>query len=509
MGYFLFYIPHTFGVIIGVAIIIAGIVIRKEQGSWNFSEYYQNYIEKSYKRETKIEQLLWHTQIVVIYSAWILCALGFLYYIGEVFEKTGYNKVFDYTDEMVKQITQSNGVINWFGLVITVTVVLVAFKKKYYLAFSIEDVLAKYQYSGKLFFLISIVLLTEIFNTICVMMQSYNKWQFAFEMGSVILYFLAIGVSIYMLCVVITIIFSKEHKELVVLNNLYYKTKPMIYYSEEDKEIDDKALYMNIEYLLDQYSFNYRKVKAGDIKEIKCDNVFEKEKDNVYSQILTTLCKLWLRYSLICLTLYIVCGWRVLSENCCLIVDMVKSLIVSGIVWFVGVGILKLCGKIFVPLKQLVNRLFMHDYFLKFKKEDKEFFVSIHDIGLYRKHAGFFKSVLNMVVFFKMLGSNLNTMQKMLNQIEKLYAYPSRANHLGKEQMYYFVMIYYSFLCYVQFEQPERKKIINRYKGREWIDRLQNRVIRDLAIAMIKCTENEADKMIKKYDGFVKACVRS
>ena len=511
MGNFLFYIPHIFGVIIGFAMIVAAIQIKKENGSWDFSKYYQAHIEKSYKSQTKIEQLLLNSQVIMICSGWIIFFWGILGYIAVFLKEMGYYRVFRYVDEIIQQINQLNSLISWFGIVITVTVVLVAFKKKYYLVFSVEDVLDKYKYREKLFFLIATLVLVEIINVLILSIKFPREYKFAFGVESIILYCLALGVSIRMLYIVITIIFSTEHNELALLNNLYYKIKPMAWHSEVQAEVDDSALYMNIEYLIDQYSLNYKKIKAGDIKEIKCDNVFEEAINKVYNHILKTLCKFEIKYMLICVSVYFVFEFCLLSGGIHVIKEMLNSLIFSVVVWFACIGILALCGisKRFVPLKQLVNRLFMHDYFFKFKKEDKEFFVSIHDIGLYRKHAGFFKSVLNMVVFFKMLGSNPNTMQKMLNQIEKLYAYPSREDHLGKEQMYYFVMIYYSFLCYVQFEQPERKKIINRYKGKEWIDRLQNRVIRDLAIAMIKCTENEADKMIKKYDGFVKACVRS
>ena len=166
----------------------------------------------------------------------------------------------------------SNIVIGLTAITITMAVVVILFDKRYYIVFSIRDVLKKYKFSE---FLINVIL-SCIVVSIATLTLLNKKIDSYFDVAKFMILeietiFNILGVA-YILCVIINIMFLEQKNELSLLGQLYrkfglYKIDTLHFKSK--KSWSKEAVEINVDYLLERYINVCNRKKIFNIKSVE------------------------------------------------------------------------------------------------------------------------------------------------------------------------------------------------------------------------------------------------
>lgn len=185
-----------------------------------------------------------------------------------------FNAKYDsYIYEMIDKIeVVSNIVIGLTAITITMAVVVILFDKRYYIVFSIRDVLKKYKFSE---FLINVIF-SCIVVSIATLTLLNKKIDSYFDVAKFMILeietiFNILGVA-YILCVIINIMFLEQKNELSLLGQLYrkfglYKIDTLHFKSK--KSWSKEAVEINVEYLLERYINVCNRKKIFNIKSVE------------------------------------------------------------------------------------------------------------------------------------------------------------------------------------------------------------------------------------------------
>ena len=187
-----------------------------------------------------------------------------------------------YTTYIVTEILKNmdkiqNILANLTTLSVTMALVVVVFDKKYYILFSMSDVLKKYKVPE------GIVVAVFTYIVCCVIQIALlgNTLESILAAAVFIIYQIMVIYNmisnVYILCIMITILFFDEKKELNLLQQLYRRfwiSKADISTYKKLDEWDIEALEINIEYLIEQYMKLCKKSKILKIKYMEFSTIF-------------------------------------------------------------------------------------------------------------------------------------------------------------------------------------------------------------------------------------------
>ncbi len=159
----------------------------------------------------------------------------------------------------------------------TISLVIVVIDKKYYILFSMSDVLKKYKIPEQ----IVIIVFTYIICCIIQIALLGSKLESVLAAAVFIVYQMMTIYNIifnaYILYIIITILFLDEKKELNLLQQLYrifFISKSDISIYKKLKEWDIESIEINIRYLIEQYIKLCKKNKISKIKYIEFSTTF-------------------------------------------------------------------------------------------------------------------------------------------------------------------------------------------------------------------------------------------
>lgn len=530
-------------VAIPVTLVFVTREIRKNENS--VKDYFLNDRLFSYKKTSKIEKIE-KFMVLVVFTVFL--------FFASVVVMSGIAVVMSFIwndyKEYIESIYQSVNVdlMSWVGLMITVAAILVTYKKEYYLTFSIEDVLRRFQFKERLLNIILAMLgsgvIVALRNIVLTMQQLVEKEEYKYFLivisAALMLAYLlwlaySILIGVYLIYRVLFILFSKEQSELEILNDLHYKLNSRDFLVNGNLWEGRKGIAINGEYLLDQYSASYNKIKDMGIYDIQFKTVFDGDKF-INRKAENEIVK---RYAVLIIVSYLMAGITEISESifegidypkllCFLIVYIGLWILVATIVKWEG---LNKCS--FVrDLKQLLyknvygRRVFTY----KIKITKKEY---IAVLGNKKDVGNFITNIINLMVYLKILISNkkqsedeeiinkyIKDIQKYTEELkdkqEKRNKNKEKLGEKKKEDsIFYVVNICYEFFRYVNIEEEKQKKILEENKDKEWIKIIKKsrdkewKRIESMIIAVLKQSQNLFERdVMQDWNDFKEAVLK-
>lgn len=221
-------------------------------------------------------------------------------YLSEIYLLTGatfatvpfvcfFNARYDaYIYEMIKNIeVVSSIVIGLTTIAITMAVVIILFDKRYYIVFSIREVLQKYKFSECLIVVIICCILVSVTSMTLLNGQIDSSFDVArFVILEIAAVYNIVGVT-YILWVIINIMFLERKNELCLLGQLYrrfslHRIDTMHFKSK--KNWSKEAVEINIEYLIERYINICKRKKIVRIKDIEFVTTMDCYKEKWYGK---------------------------------------------------------------------------------------------------------------------------------------------------------------------------------------------------------------------------------
>lgn len=185
-----------------------------------------------------------------------------------------FNAKYDsYIYEMIKKIEVASSIVTGLtAIAITMAVVIIVFDKRYYIVFSIREVLQKYKFSECLL-LVSFSCLIVSGTTMTLLNgkidSDFDVWRFmALEIGVI---YNIVGVA-YTIGVIIYIMFIEQKSELSLLGQLYRRFwlhRVDTLHFKDKENWSREAVEINIEYLIERYVSICKRKHIAQIEDIE------------------------------------------------------------------------------------------------------------------------------------------------------------------------------------------------------------------------------------------------
>lgn len=496
---FLLFMPQFIIVILGISMIMALILIRVKNGNFNLMQYFSNNVRRSYSKRTTVDLMF-----SVLEMIWkILCFLLLVSLIAIFIFTFSGKKTIEYVNNLYDVIPDE--MLGWVTLMITLAAILVAFKKDYYLVFSIEEVLERHKFKTKILTIVNIMLFSRI-KIIIEPLLMIELYKFVFNFIYLVLYIITLILGCYLIYIVMYLLYSKEQSELDLLDKLYYKLRNRIFYFDNSSS-NIAGIILNGEYLYDQYVRYYEKVKKYDICKVKFESVHNECNDLAYKKVKNIISIrgsvfLGVMYSIYLIKVIVLYN---IKENYQYVND-IKCITISIITWGLCIIYLNYLGrsKPTKNFKKLMNRMFLSDYVYTYEDESgKKYLTSTAGLGTDKINSKYFISILNLTVYLKMIikSSETEDVYNFVQHIEKISNEPKYSEY-HKDEIFYIINIYYEFLKYVSYK-TDRDEIIKRIKTKQWTKIINKRRIQSLMKAIIYNTQNlYSDDGIKAWSEF-------
>ena len=221
-----------------------------------------------------------------------------------------------YIYEMIKKIeVVSTIVIGLTTIAIAMAVVIILFDKRYYIVFSIREVLQKYKFSECLI----VVIICCILAAGTTMTLLNGEIDSCFDVARFMILEIAavyniVGVT-YILCVIINIMFLERKNELCLLGQLYRRFwlhRIDTIHFKSKKNWSKEAVEINIEYLIERYINICRRKKIARIKDIEFVTTVDCYKEKWYGKARIK----FVRMMIYLLFISTIIDSIVLQENC-------------------------------------------------------------------------------------------------------------------------------------------------------------------------------------------------
>lgn len=221
-----------------------------------------------------------------------------------------------YIYEMIKKIeVVSNVLIGLTAIAITMAVVVILFDKRYYIVFSVRDVLQKYKFTECLIIVIICCILVSVV-TLTLLNEKIDSY---FDVARFMILEIAtiynvVGVT-YILVIIVNIMFFEQKSELSLLGQLYrrfwmHRIDTLHFKSKKNWNIE--AVEINIEYLIEQYINICKNKKIARIIEVEFVTTMDCYKQKWYSK---ARCK-FVRMMLTLFFISIIIDGIVLEKDC-------------------------------------------------------------------------------------------------------------------------------------------------------------------------------------------------
>ena len=495
------FFPQILLTIMFVVFFIVYCIIKKSGIS--VKQYYTNYIAKSYKTSTGIDKFSSIYMEIYKFFAVVLFS-GVIGYIICFF--MDYYKKIDNFEIIhgLADLLQSN-LWSWFGIVLTLSVVLVAFRKEYYLAFNNKEIFLSYHFCDKTFEGMIIIVLSK-----CLMFVSeidFSKdqkiWMAILDIIDIVLCIWCYILLINLFIIIIQLVFSEKQNELKILGHLYHKIEQRTWQVESiNEEVSDNAILINVEYLLDRFIKSLKKIEKKNFVNFELHLVYGEYERDAYKKIKCFLEKtlwIWGIISDIVLTIMLNYTTSLSLEKILFI-----SIILLGLIIVYHI-ILEVIGNVEgeSSTRQLFNHFFLHSYVIEYETEKEKNIISVDGFSPFNNNSDFVKAILNMIVFYKILEESKVKMKRVLKQIEKLYAYYEEYKK-DYNDCFYIIIIYYNFLYYWDLNKNEREEFTEEIRGKRWIKKIKKQEIVQLIKVMLKYTErgDKKEDALRMFDNF-------
>ncbi len=487
-SHYLLFIPQFFFACFGLSIILVIILIRFKEGTCDLPKYFSNYVSTSYSKRTIVDVMFSVIEVIIIYSFFLLfsCLIAFFIYSFSARE------VIEYFFNLKKNIPDE--MLEWVALMITLAAILVAFKKDYYLVFSIEEVLERYKFKSKIFTIVNIMLI----NRLIILLKPLKVdeiYSFAFDYTYIILYIVSLVIGCYLIYRVMYLLYSKEQSELELLDKLFYKLKNRTFYFENTSNISAVGIILNGEYLFDQYVRYYSLVKKYDICKIKFESVYRECKDDVYTKIKRVIiknCSIYLSVVYL-LDIVLILIFINLIENYDYSSE-IKMLFISLATWGLCIILLNIIEsyKYLNSFKLLINKMFLSDNIYTYEdKEGTRYLTSTSGFSIGKINSKYFISILNLAVYFKMLlnGSTMKEVDEFYRHIENM-CNENKYKEYCNDEIFHVINIYFAYLKYSVCDLNDRNELIGKFKEKSWSKFIKKRRVQGLMKAIILNTQN-------------------
>ncbi len=502
------FIPQLFFWLLAIIIFFAILFFHNKNVS--ISQNYENYVRKSYKENNFFDKF--SNAYMIFYKFVMIILIVFLmgYVIGFILEYKRVQKFLKMSETLANYL--QSDLFTWLGIIITIGIVLVTFRKEYYLTFTYREVLSSYHFIEKLqYYLITIIILKCIIPVKeMLFFKENNICMFALNIVCIVLCVWRYGSVFALFYNMLKIVFAQEQNELKILNKLYLKIDERICQKQEiPKKISDNAILMNVEYLLDQYIKNIPKIQFTNFKFF---SVYEKYERFAYEKIRNFLRKILIIgeiiAGLITGIVTIIC-YSYFVQNFKKVIVIVVISISLCVLWdYILLYIGKFKGH--SRIRQLLNRMFLGDYVIECEKNGEKIVISTDVLGPFEKNSDFVKAIINMIIFYKILEANNIKMKRVLKQLEGLYSLDYYKIQENQSEWYYIIMIYYSFLYYWGLSDKKRKKFVKKSYKMPWVSTLKNKEVIGLIKVLIRYTERrvKGDDALMEFDRFVSVFIR-
>lgn len=495
------FFPQILLAILLVVFFIVHRVIKKSGIS--VKQYYTNYIAKSYKTSTGFDIIsffyfeIYKFFVIILFSGvigYIVCLL-----------MDYYKKIDNF--EIIHRLADflQSDIWSWFGIVLTLSVVLVAFRKEYYLAFNNKEIFLSYHFCDKTFEGMIIIVLSKCLMFVSEIYVSKDQkiWMAILDIIDIVLCIWCYILLINLFYIIVKLVFSEEQNELKILEHLYHKIEQRTWQVESiNKEVSDNAILINVEYLLDQFIKSLKKIEKKNFVNFELHLVYGEYERDAYKRIKCFLEKTLLVWGgIIAAIIFIQFGMSP-TINYIFFKNVVGGNVVLIIICYLileVIGIVKGASS----ARQLFNHFFLHNYVIEYETEKEKNIISVDGFSPFNKNSDFVKAILNMIVFYKILEESKVKMKRVLKQIEKLYVYHEEYKK-DYNDCFYIIIIYYNFLYYWNLNKKDREKFTEEIRGKRWIEKIKKQEIVQLVKVMINYTERgyKKEDALRMFDNF-------
>lgn len=354
--------------------------------------------------------------------------------------------------------------MNWLTVIITMIAMLVAFKKEYYLVFSVADVLEYYKFRRKTLSIICMMVFVKICE-VAISTIKKNEYVYGFQNIMILSYFYAVYLCINLIYRVLNVLYSQDKVELQLLDRLYLKSHDSLLISPNCYEENIAGVKINCNYLSGKYLEILNKKSFGDFQNIELQSVHTTHVNECFENIVYMIIKKVSKYLITTSILYLflelcICSifnlnfWIVGIETC---IAIIMSWFIWGLMW-IAFGSIEESKSL--PIKQIFNRMFYADNiytYIDSKGNKKE--VSVFGWGVGKKDKEYFIAIINIAIYWKLLidGNKVSNNKAFIEQLEKNIQYTNKKEYDGLTK------ILIPICCFVEYIGNRDKNILKKY----------------------------------------------
>lgn len=298
------------------------------------------------------------------------------------------------------------------GIVSSIAVVIIVFDKKYYLCFSIREVLQENRIPESLFIVIfsCIVVVCSIIGLLDETVVTL--WDLGLLFVLEIAFFYNIICSAYSLFTIVRVMFIGTKKELKLLDKLYrfFWIQRIDTLSFEKKKWKKGAILLNLEYLIEKYSEICKQIKTDEIEEIEFVTTLGRYNEKWYKKAR--------KY---CLKVAMILG------SISIVYDLICYKQVAVFLFLCNMGIILaiaiLTEKNIPAVRLVILRLCLDTWGYYIKKNDgEEIFSPLISLRITKKYDIFFRRMNSINAFFAILLEYANKKESLVT-VEELTKY--------------------------------------------------------------------------------------
>lgn len=242
-------------------------------------------------------------------------------------------KYYTYINGMIDKIeVVGSSVLGLTTIAVTLSVAVILFDRKYYIVFSIRDVLQKYKFAECLFISVSSCIIVIIMQITLINQTIESLFDLVRFMVFEIVTIYNIVANTYVLFIIVYIMFFEQRKELEILGQLYrsfWIDRLDTSTFKEKTNWSKEAVEINVDYLLQKYVDTCRKKKILKIDYIEFATTLDTYKPKWYNKARNKFIKL----NIICMLSSILLDIACLNRKCIilLVINLVFTAINIGI----------------------------------------------------------------------------------------------------------------------------------------------------------------------------------
>ncbi|GEM_PF-5936554 len=322
-------------------------------------------------------------------------------------------KNWGFISKLLKSIVDINNIcIGITAVVITIAVIVVTFKKDYYLVFNINDVLrTQYFEIGIAFTILTYIasqLLTVIIVGIDIVDNLYYLFIVVLEELVIIINYVS---SIFVLFIIFRVLFSKGYFELSILKHLYKKMWNLdTLLSNIYPKWNKYAININLTYIVQNYNKTVKKMNIKNIEKFQFVTLMGKGGIKWYKRAIRRIFK--------------VCFALIIFSSIICILNGNKYLIILNVIIVVFIFFIFKNKKFMRKYYKYFNKLVFDSWGYYFKLNNEEYFCGIVSIFPPRKIENYIHSIQNIVCFarigmeVKFENSNESVIEFILNKLQ-------------------------------------------------------------------------------------------